>query len=84
MKYDIKIAVTDEVPGVKSVIVRTWVTKNGVEKENTFIHPTKAKLTAEDDLVDVILSAIRPEKEKKNTKSVKKTAEVKEKPDGVL
>ena len=47
MTYDLRVVITDEIPGVKTVVARAWLAKEGDEKvdEKAFLMPVGVKLT---------------------------------------
>ena len=58
MTFDFRAVITDEMPGVKTVVVRTWLTKAGADKtdERAFLIPILT--VSEDSALPVLVTAL--------------------------
>lgn len=89
MTYEYRAIVTDEMPGVKTVVVRTWLNKSGEEMkdERAFLLPEGTKLT-EDNPLDLIFASVGYTKEKiteeKKPAPKKRMVKKEENADGIL
>ena len=92
MTFDFRAVITDEIPDVKTVVVRTWLKKAGEdhEDERAFLIPKEYKLTDDNPLFMIAIAADQQRKKIEYDKSVergKKAAarsakKKEEKPDG--
>ena len=65
MTFEYRAIVSDDMPGIDTVVVRTWLTKAGEEKadERAFLLPQSVKLTA-DNPVELIFAAVDQTRQK--------------------
>jgi len=65
MTFEYRAVVTDEIPGVETVVVRTWLGKPGEAKgdERAFLLPSDYKLN-EDNPLDLIVAAVDQNRQK--------------------
>ena len=65
MKIQYRAIITDELPGVDSVVVRTWMSKaeDEIPDERAFLLPKSYKLT-EDNFLDLLFAAVDQTRQK--------------------
>ena len=86
MTYEYRAIITNEVPGVDTVVVRTWLTKPGEEKpeERAFLLPENIKLTESDpiQILDVVVNQTLVKNEAEKAASKKRAPRRKKEDNG--